>query len=111
MGSQPTHSAPVTLKTEISNEEVLTEICVVTQPGTISTRDLSLTQRCMDLSKMDIDKLMSDNAELNVDPLPERLVQYFTRHNLQHALYAHGDWMDSDTIDLIRHFRCMAEDN
>jgi hypothetical protein len=41
MGSPPTHAAPVTLKTEISNVEVLTQICVVTQSGTFSTRDLS----------------------------------------------------------------------
>ena len=60
---------------------------------------------------MDIDKLtgMSDNAELNVVRLPERPVQFITQHNQQHVIYAHGDWMD--TIDLLRHFRCKAEDN
>ena len=72
------------LKSEVSDEEKLDQICVVTHPGTISTRDRSNIRRSMDLSKLDIDKLMSVSMELKVSQLPERLEQLITRHD-QHA--------------------------
>ena len=60
--------------------------------------------------KLDIDKIMSVNTELKVSTskIPERLEQLISRHDQQCVLFAYGDWMD--TIDLLRHFRCKAED-
>ena len=58
--------------------------------------------------KLDIDKIMSVNTELKVSKIPERLEQLISRHDQQCVLFTYGDWMD--TIDLLRHFSCKAED-
>jgi hypothetical protein len=108
MGDQLSHFAPVMLKLQISDEERLNQICVVTQPGTTSKRDCSIVQRSMDLSKLDIGKLMSASMELQVGQLSERLEQLITRYGQQCLLYAYDDWIE--TLEVLHHFRCKAED-
>ena len=109
-GNHLSQFAPVILKTDVSDEDKLDQICVVTQPGTISKGDRSVIQSSMDLSKLDIDKIMSVNTKLKVSKIPERPEQLISRHDQlkQCVLFAYGDWMD--TIDLLHHFRCRAED-
>jgi hypothetical protein len=103
-----THFTPVMLKQQISDEEKLNQICVVTQPGPTSKRDRSIVQCFMDLSKLDIEKLVTASNDRKLGQLSESLEQLITRHEQQCLLYAYGDWIE--TIELLHHFRCKAED-
>jgi hypothetical protein len=52
MGNRLSHFAPVILKTDVSDEDTLDQICVVTQPGSNSKGDRWIIQSSMDLSKV-----------------------------------------------------------
>ena len=77
MGRQLTHFAPVTVSDQIGDKDVLNQCCILLTPAAdFSKETISLYHsESMNLTELNIETLVSAQAQIQVASLPQRIKQ------------------------------------
>jgi len=90
--SQLTHFAPIILKKQIRDEDLLNQCCIFLSPDVNHIKHHSIGQYNMDITHLDIDKLISARAKTQTEELPIKIkrLEFMRKQKLTYDYFS--DW-------------------
>ena len=91
MGRQLTHFAPVTVPDQISDEDMLNQCCILLTPDVEFSKNNSSLYHSMNLTDLNIETLLSAQAQIQVASLPQRITQFMRCKDREMILHYSSD--------------------